>query len=307
MVSDAGEVKDIATAVNEVFDQLTELDSLWSESGPSGDIFKLNSNAGGSAYKVDKRTYSLLNRGIILQELTDGAFNQLLGPVTDLWGFHSGNPHLPNQWEIAQSLPLVKGNLIFTDNDCIISEKGMKIDIGGIGKGYSVDLAVENLISRGMKSGIIEAGGDLRTFGNPPDSDNWRIGIRHPRNLEEFYGVLEIGEGSVATSGDYQQFFESNGKRYHHIIDPKTGYPAKSCVSATVLTKTCLDADAVATAVFVMGPDKGIEWLDRFDEFEGLIIYYENNGELTHNISRGLNFDPETSIITLNSLYNSGE
>jgi len=125
----------------------------------------------------------------------------------------------------------------------------------------------------------------LRAFGAPRTGEKWRIGVRHPRKPDEFYCILNIGEWAVATSGDYQQYFEVNGKRYHHIIDPNTGYPSTGCVSATVLAKTCTEADAIATALMVMGAEKGGRWLEENPGYFGLIIYFDEEGNLTHLIS----------------------
>jgi thiamine biosynthesis lipoprotein len=175
--------------------------------------------------------------------------------------------------------------MFFAVKTCVLGVKGMKLDIGGIAKGYAVDLAAQKLQESGIQSAIVEAGGDLIAFGSAGKGKPWKIGIRHPRRPDALFGVIEIGEGAVATSGDYQQYFEIDGKRYHHIIDPENGYPASKCISATILAENCLEADAVVTAIFVMGPEKGMKWLSEHPDYLGMIIYFDRNGKLTYVIS----------------------
>lgn len=298
-IADKGTVEDAETELDGIFARLEKLDKLWSGRMEGSDMTSLTANAGLKSHPLDEKTYALLARGTQLQELTDNLFNMRLGPVTDLWGFHTGNPHIPEAWEIKDTLPLVKGAMLFADSSCLLSEKGMKLDFGGIAKGYGVDLAVENMLAAGMKSGIVEAGGDLRTFGTPGKGECWRIGLRHPRQPDEFYAVLQVDECAVATSGDYQQYFERDGKRYHHIIDPRIGYPAIGCLSATVITETCIDADAISTALFVMGPVRGIQWLNEHPEYEGIIVFFAEDGKLTHVNSKGVQYNQAGSYFQI--------
>ena len=293
-IEDAGDVKDTDAVLNAVFNNMEELDVIWAYSADGSDIYKLSQNAGGSSIGLDKRTFDLLAKGVRFEAFTEENFNMRLGPVTELWGFYSGDPRIPDKEDLAEMLKLTRGGMFFAGTGCLLGKKGMSLDIGGIGKGFAVDIAVEQLFSEGMNAGIVEAGGDLRVFGTRNDGKPWRIGIRHPRNLNEFYGIAEISSGAAATSGDYQQFFEVEGKRYHHIIDPKTGYPADKCVSATVFAENCIEADAVATALFVMGAEEGMSWLQKHPEYKGLIIYQDENKQLSHVLSEGLSisFNP---------------
>ena len=164
----------------------------------------------------------------------------------------------------------------------------MTIELGGIAKGFIVDEAVSYLASHGIRSGIVEAGGDLRIFGRHPKRDTWRIGVKHPRQTSDaLYGIIETREASVATSGDYERYFINKGHRYHHILDPRTGYPASKCLSVTIVAENALSADAYATGVFVMGPVEGIRFIENTPGIEGIIIYFEQE-KLQSRISRGL-------------------
>ena len=288
-LEDAGDVKDTDSAINAVFKNMEELDVIWAYSAEGSDIFALSQNAGGGSVDLDKRTFELLASGVKLEALTEEYFNMRLGSVTGLWGFHSGAPSIPGKDNIAEMLKLTKGGMFFAGTGCLLGKKGMILDIGGIGKGFAVDLAVEQLFSAGVNAGIVEAGGDLKVFGIRNDGKPWRIGIRHPRDLGSFYGIAEISTGAAATSGDYQQSFKVEGKLYHHIIDPNTGYPADKCVSATAFAENCMEADAVATALFVMGAEKGMAWLVKHPEYKGLIIYQDKDRQLRHVLSEGLN------------------
>ena len=288
-IHDNGSYKDYKGKVSEIFAEMMELHNIWANAGESSDLALLAENAGGKSQPINEYTFDLLAKGLRMEKLTDDAFNLKMGPVTELWGFCSDNPHLPDSSAISAALTLVDGGMYFAGKNCLLGLPGMKLDVGGIGKGFAVDMAVEELKSCGVKSGIVDAGGDLRTFGTPKHGGKWKIGIRHPRQAGKFYGTLSLTECAVATSGDYQQFFEVEGKRYHHIIDPATGYPAAAeCVSATVVTKNCLEADAAATALMVMTPDKAMMWLGEHPEYMGIIIYFDQDGNLIHKISSAL-------------------
>ncbi|MBC8277150.1 MAG: FAD:protein FMN transferase [FCB group bacterium] len=293
-IFDKGSLDDVNAELETVFNEMSVFDELWAANGDDSDIKLLRENAGKVSQDLDPRTFKLLADGVKLETETEGYFNLRMGPVTGLWGFHQQKRYVPSAQEINDKIHLIEGGMFFAGNSCLLGIEGMSLDIGGIGKGFAVDLAVDQLINDGAKAGIVEAGGDLQVFGLPEPGKPWKIGIRHPRNLEEFYAVLEIESGAVATSGDYQQYFIAEGIRFHHIIDPATGLPANKCVSATVTAKSCIEADAAATAVFVMGPEKGMAWLNEHQDYSGLIVYYDENDNLTHVYSPELkmSFNP---------------
>jgi len=293
-IFDKGSLDDVNAELETVFTEMSVFDELWAANSENSDIKLLRDNAGKVSQDLDPRTFKLLADGVKLETETEGYFNLRMGPVTGLWGFHQQKRYVPSAQEINDKIHLIEGGMFFAGSSCLLGIEGMSLDIGGIGKGFAVDLAVDQLFNDGAKAGIVEAGGDLQVFGLPEPGKPWKIGIRHPRNLDEFYTVLEIESGAVATSGDYQQYFIAEGIRFHHIIDPATGFPANKCVSATVTAKSCIEADAAATAVFVMGPEKGIAWLNEHQDYSGLIIYYDSNDSLAHVYSPELkiSFNP---------------
>jgi thiamine biosynthesis lipoprotein len=151
-------------------------------------------------------------------------------------------------------------------------EKGMGLHLGAIAKGYAVDRAIQILKDSKIHHGFINAGGDLKAFGRRPDQTAWKIGLQHPRKPESILASFSLSAKAVATSGDYQKYFDQDGIRYHHILSPKTGYPVTGVMSATVVTETVMDADALSTALFVMGVKKGLAFIDSLENTEGLII-----------------------------------
>jgi len=292
-IYDAGSYEKPEALINSCLDDLQSLDSLWAYEGVNSDINKLEEKAGLTSVNIDEKTFKVLAQALEMENKTGGNFNVKIGPVTRLWGFHSGDPRIPRSEEISLALGNVQGSMFFAGSSCLLGKAGMALDLGGIGKGFAVDLALERLQAEGIKACIVEAGGDLRVWGSPGKCKPWRIGVRHPRNAEAFYAVLLIEDGAVATSGDYQQYFEEGGKRYHHIIDPATGYPGDKCVSATVWAKNCGEADAAATGLFVMGVEKGMEWLKQNTDYLGMIIYFDDKGELVEAHSEGLKVEKQ--------------
>lgn len=237
--------------------------------------------------KVPEEVADILRRSLYFSKLSRGAFDVTVGPITSLWGFLAGNPHLPPPEEIRRKLACVGYENLEVSGDSVRGKvEGMSLDLGGAAKGYAVDRAIEVLRSAGVEGGLVEAGGDIRFFGRKADGSPWRIALAHPRRPGKLIPLGNPGLPAVATSGDYQRFFWEGGRRYHHIIDPHTGYPAWRAVSATVWARTCLDADILSTALFVLGPEEGIRLAERLPEVEGLVIY-ERGGKLLAERSSG--------------------
>jgi thiamine biosynthesis lipoprotein len=228
----------------------------------SGELAVLNDSAdAGVPFEISSELLGLIDHAFELSEATGLAFSPALGRLVDAWGIAKGEPRLPEAEEIERLVYRAHKAVMTRTNDgrVWLRPRGVEIELGAIAKGYAVDRAVEVLHQQGITAGMVWAGGDLRVFGKKPGGDPWRIAVRHPRDPSEFLSVLELEEPmAVATSGDYERFFERDGVRYHHILDPETGYPSRKSVSATVVAQTCMDADALATAVFVMGPEWGV-------------------------------------------------
>lgn len=229
----------------------------------------------------------LLERAKQLSALTDGAFDITIGMLQKVWGFKENNPHRPSDSEIDHALQYTGYEGIELLENSLTLKRDMIIDLGGISKGYAVDRAVELLAEEGIPAGLIDAGGDLRVFGTKPDGSRWIIGVRHPEERADVIGTFELEEGAVATSGTYERSFTENDTLYHHIIDPRTGYPPRECISVTVLAKDAVTADALATGIFVLGSERGMELAESLDGIEAIIIFREQ-GELRIKTSEGV-------------------
>jgi thiamine biosynthesis lipoprotein len=229
----------------------------------------------------------LLKRAIQFSEQTDGAFDITVGVLEQLWGFKDETPHLPQENEIAHALHSVGYQYITVLDSSLSLKEGLIIDLGGISKGYAVDRIVRLLEQKGIPAGLVDAGGDLRVFGSKPDGSKWTIGIKHPQERGGVVGTFEIESGAVATSGNYERSFFENGIRYHHIIDLRTGYPATGCISVTILAADAVTADALATAVFVLGPDRGMALVENLPHIEAVIVF-EKKGKMEVTTSTGV-------------------
>lgn len=218
---------------------------------------------------------------------TGGAYDPTVGPLTALWNFPEAVAP-PDSALVDSARALVDFRLVQVGPaGTALSAPGMRVDLGGSAKGYAVDRAVEALRDAGLEAGLVEAGGDIRYWGEKPDGSDWRLGLLHPRECERYLVAEKVGLPALATSGDYEQAFEFEGRRYHHLLDPATGYPAARAISASVWTETALDADILATAVFVMGPDEGIGFVETLPRAEAVVFFLED-GAVRHRASSGL-------------------
>ena len=260
-----------------VFDRLHEIDDRMSAYKSGSDIFLVNNAAGLEAVKVNDEVFSVIKRACHYAEISGGAFDPAVGPLTKLWNIVSENPAVPDDEEIQQILPLINWKDIELDENnktVFLKNEGMSIDLGAIAKGYAADEAALVIKRTGVKRAIIDLGGNILTIGIKKDGTPWRIGIQNPEDSRgESAGIVRTVDKSVVTSGVYERFFESEGKRYHHIFDPKTGYPCDNgTLSATVITGFSIDADALSTAAFVLGLEKGMALIRSLDDVECIFI-----------------------------------
>ncbi|MEE9306743.1 MAG: FAD:protein FMN transferase [Spirochaetia bacterium] len=244
-------------------------------------IGKLNREGGG---KPPGEVLEVLKTAQRIAVLSDGAFDPTILALTDLWAFDGGGS-LPTDEQIDSARRRVDFSKVVIDKEGTVRiPEGFGLDLGGIAKGAVVDLISGYLYERGFKDFLIDAGGDILVSGVKQGETLWRIAVRHPRESQAVLGVIPLGEKdsriAMVTSGDYERFFESGGKRYHHILDPRSGYPAGQVASVTVIAPTCEVADALSTAAFVLGPERGLKLLEEFPDAEGLLIA-EEDGNLT--------------------------
>jgi thiamine biosynthesis lipoprotein len=260
-------------------EEITRIERLISSWDANSQTSEINRNAGIKPVSVDKELYDLIDRAIGISKLTDGAFDISYASMDKIWKFDGSMTEMPLEKNIIASVSKVGYKNIILDkgnHSVYLKLEGMKIGFGGIGKGYAADKAKALLISKGVQSGIINASGDMNTWGIQPSGEEWKVAITNPLEKNKAYGLLPILNGAVVTSGNYEKYVTLNGIRYTHIIDPRTGYPAVGIISATVFAPKAELADALATSVFVMGKDVGINRINQMPNIECIII--DENG-----------------------------
>jgi len=264
--------KKAETSIEKAFNEIKRIDELFSTYNEDSPIWKLNHNK-DTLITVDPEIFSLMALCDSIYNLSYGSFDVSLNKLITTWGFDSDDPFMPDDDKLSSAL-LNSGwnNINLLEKNSFKRSTGTELNFGAIAKGYAVDKAVNVLIKLGINSALVNAGGEIKTIG-----DDWVIGIQHPENKNLIIEKVKPCGMSVATSGDYEKYFELNGKRYHHILNPKTGYPADSLISVTVLNKSCTIADALATAVFVLGQSKGLRLIESLPETEVMIIDNQMN------------------------------
>ncbi|MCH8209276.1 MAG: FAD:protein FMN transferase [Nitrospinae bacterium] len=270
--------KETQAAVNQAFDEIKRIENLMSSYLPSSEIFLLNNSSGGEFIKVSHEVIKVIREGIKWGEASGGAFDITIGPVVKLWDFDGSHKKVPDLKLLGEAVALVNfRDILIQDSKVRLARPGMALDMGGIAKGYAVDRAIEVLKKKGLSGAIVNAGGDLMAYGEKSPGQPWIIGLQHPRKPDKItISFAGAGQG-VATSGDYQKYFMLENQRFHHILNPESGMPVRGVISATVVAPTVMQADALATAAFILGPEKGIALLDSLEGVEGMWI--EEGGE----------------------------
>ncbi len=237
-------------------------------------VIKINKNAGKAPVAVPDELFMIINAAQTVSKLTNGAFDITWASMWGLWDFSPGPHEVPDAEKVRARLKNVDYRGVVMDKKkktVYLKKPGMAMGLGGIAKGYAVDSAIKLVDAMGIKNIIIKAGGDMRVQGTA-GKELWRIGIRHPRKKDELLVSLPLKDISISTSGDYEHFFIKDGILYHHIIDPRTGYPARGCRSVTILGPDTMTTDALSTAVFVLGPEKGMALVERLTGIEAIIV-----------------------------------
>ena len=257
-------------AVDAAARRIMALDDMLSVFKPDSEISKVNAAAGRESISVGDDAMRLLERAVFFSRISGGAFDVTAGPLVDVWGIGTGKHFVPGEGEIEQARSLVGYEDVILDaaqSRAMLRREGQKIDLGGIAKGFAADEAGRVLTEHGVKSALVNLGGNIVAIGKRPDGEPWSIGVQDPEKQTGTYmGTLDISDRTVVTSGANEQFFYKDGVKYHHIIDPRTGYPAVSdLLSVTVVGRCSMDMDALATAVFVEGMIKGVELANRLD------------------------------------------
>ncbi|HEY1958186.1 MAG TPA: FAD:protein FMN transferase [Polyangiaceae bacterium] len=272
-------------AVHAAFDaalaEIRRVEALMTTWRPS-DLTRINDAAGKNPVTVDPETFHLIQESVHTSEISKGDFDITFESLHGLWKFDQDlDPHPPTEAQIKAKLPLVDYHHIKLDADnhtVFLDKEGVRISLGGIAKGYGVDRATAVLDKAGLTSFYVQAGGDLFTRGKKPNGDEWQTGIRDPRGpANQFFALLPVSDHAFSTAGDYERSYIVNGKRYHHIIDPHTGWPATASRSVTIYAPTALLADEIDDCVFILGPKDGMDLVESIDGVGAVIVDAHNN------------------------------
>lgn len=267
-------------AINKGIVEITRIEKLISSWDANSQTSLINQNAGVKPVKVDKELYELIFRSKKISKLTNGAFDISFASMDGIWKFDGSMDTLPNNLKISTASQFINWKNIVLDseaNTVFLKKKGMKIGFGAIGKGYAANKAMAKMKKmKGVRGGLVNAGGDLISWGENNNPDGWTIKIANPTDKTKSLGWLNIDDMAVVTSGDYERFFEFKGKRFAHIIDPRTGYPTTGIKSVTIVCPDAEVADALATSVFVLGQLEGLELINQLVGIECLIITDDN-------------------------------
>ena len=259
--------KKVDDAISKAFAEVKRIDELFTTFNDQSPVWKIN-NSTDTVIDVDPEIYNIIVLCDSITKLSDGSFDVSLDNLTKAWGFYTDDPHLPSKEAIDSAL-LFSGweKIRLLDRDQIEKIEHVGLNFGAIAKGYAVDKAIDVLKRSGVAQALVNAGGEISVIGN-----DWIVGIQHPREINSIIKKIKFDGYTVATSGDYEQYFELEGIRYHHILDPKTGYSSRGLQSVTIINKSNTFADGLATAVFVMGKEKGMKLIESLNDTEGMII-----------------------------------
>ncbi|GHV77727.1 FAD:protein FMN transferase [Spirochaetia bacterium] len=261
-----------------IFDRLREIENLMSASLEDSDIGRVNNAAGIEAVAVHPDTITVLKRAIYFAELSGGAFDPTVGPLVKLWGIGTDAERIPREEEIAAVLPLINWRDIGIDEDActvFLTQPGMRLDLGAIAKGYAADEAARIIKAAHIKRALIDLGGNILVLGAKRDGTPWRVGIQNPaEGRGAYFGIAEAADKTLVTSGVYERFFESGGKRYHHILSPRDGYPVdRGLLSVTIIGDSSIDADALSTSLFALGYEAGSVLAESLANTEAIFVF----------------------------------
>ena len=282
-------------AVERGLAEIRRLEQLMSTWIPTSELSKVNAAAGKHPVQVGTENIEVLKASLRMAELTEGGFNIAVGPAVAAWNV-SQEGRIPSQKELKDVRPFISLKNVAIDEKAgtvFLERVGMKIDVGGIGKGYAADLVVEVMKKAGATAGVVALSGDIKTFGRMPDKEQFVFGIQHPRKEQGvILGRIELENEAVSTAGDYQRFIMKDGIRYHHILDPTTLRPARGCQSVTVIAKDGVMADGLDTGIFAMGPGRGMALIESLPDVEGVIVNAQGELMISSGLKSRLKIEP---------------
>lgn len=276
-------------AIQEAITRLYEIDDKMSAFKEYSEVSQVNKNAGKLHSRVSSDTYLVIKKAVQYSKLSEGAFDPTIRPIVNLWGVNTKNARVPGRDEINNALKLVNYEQLTLDdinNTIKLNYENQCIDVGGIAKGYAAD-EVKNILKKNkIRSAIIDLGGNIFAYGSKQDGTKWNIGIQDPFSFSgEYSGIVSVKDKSIVTSGNYERYFMKDGKRFHHIIDPRTGYPSENgVVSATIVSDYSIDGDALSTCAYVMGLDRGVELIECLEGVDAIFITEDKKIHVTSGI-----------------------
>jgi len=289
-------------AVNEAIERLNYIDDRMSVFKKDSDISKVNLKAGIDYEIVSKDTYEVVKNAVKYSKILEGTFDPTIRPLLKRWSIGTKEERIPEKNIIEETLKLVNYNdVVFDEKNKSIKlmHKNQALDVGGIAKGFAADQLRDIFYKNNIKSGLIDLGGNILVIGNKEDKTPWRVGIQNPFDSRgEYVGILAVENKSVVTSGNYERYFMKNGKRYHHIIDPKTGYPSQSkIISATIISDNSIDGDGLSTGVYILGVNKAIDIIEKIEGVDAILITEDKELYMTSGIRNSFNLTDDQFIL----------
>lgn len=280
-------------AINEAIERLNNIDDKMSAFKEESDISKINSKAGFALEAVSKDTYFVVKKAVEYSKILEGTFDPTIRPLVKLWNIGTDKEIIPGKDKIEEVTKLVNYNdvILNESNQAIMLEnKNQALDVGGIAKGFAADEVRDIFYKNNIRSALIDLGGNIFVLGNKEDGTSWRIGIQNPFEPRgEFVGILSATNKSVVTSGNYERYFMKDGQRFHHIIDPKTGYPSQSkIISATIISDNSIDGDGLSTGVYILGVDKSLEIIEAIEGIDAIFITEDKKVYTTSGIYKNI-------------------
>ena len=277
----ANQYEDMAIA------EVKRIENLISDWIPTTPLSQINQNAGKQAVKVPLELIELSERSLKIAKLTDGAFDISYASMDRIWKFDGSMKEMPSPEAIKKSVEKVGFENIIIDKEqqtVFLKLEGMKLGMGGIGQGYIADKVKAHLMANGCSAGLVNISGDISTWGKQPNGEQWKVGIKNPMNKNKIFATFPLEDTAVETSGSYEKYVTFNGKRYSHIIDTRTGYPATGLISVSIFAKTTELADALATGVFVMGKDAGMNLVNQLPGIGCIMVDEDGKISTSNNI-----------------------
>ncbi|APC83766.1 apbE family protein [Clostridium botulinum] len=269
--------KNADKAVQASVDKISDIENKMSLNISTSEVNKINKNAGIAPVKVSKNTFDVVKASLIYSEKSKGSFDITVEPLVSLWGIGTDKARIPSKDEINNALKLINyKDVIINEKEStvMLKRKGQAIDLGAIAKGYTADELKKVLLNYDVSSAFLSLGGNVYVLGNKPDKTPWKIGVQNPLEPRgDYLGIVFVSDKSVVTSGNYERFFERNGKRYHHIFDTKIGYPAeKGLISVSIISDKSIDGDALSTSVYTLGLDEGKKLIESLKGVEAIFV-----------------------------------